>query len=107
MPPGLANLPPPTPPTFLPTIPSNDRYPSEDTDYEQNNIHRPINPLEPLPGLPPGLPIPNYGGGDDNKKLQVLALQGDSPTSIKMLFGLPPVLVGLRGSVDLRYTDTA
>lgn len=105
MPPGIPNV-PQTPPPFLPTIPTNDRYP-EDTDYEQNNIHRPMSPLDPIQGLPPGLPIPNYGGNDDNKKLQVLSLQTDSPTSIKMLFGLPPVLVGLRGSVDLRYTDTA
>ncbi|KAJ0173765.1 hypothetical protein K1T71_010914 [Dendrolimus kikuchii] len=95
----------PKQPPFLPTIPP-EMYPQEDIpDYDQNNIHRPINSLEPsLPGLPPGLTIPpNYG--DDNKKLSVLSLVADSPTSVKMLFGLPPVLVGLRGSVDLRYTD--
>ncbi|XP_052744098.1 putative epidermal cell surface receptor isoform X3 [Bicyclus anynana] len=107
--PGLPAKPPShgLPPPFLPTIPPEDRYPEEDIpDYTQNNIHRPVNPLVPsLPGLPPGIPIQGYG--DENKKLAVLSLQGDSPTSIKMLFGLPPVLVGLRGSVDLRYTDSA
>ncbi|KAM3962555.1 LOW QUALITY PROTEIN: stranded at second [Aphomia sociella] len=84
---------------FLPTVPPEIHFPQEDIpDYDQNNIHRP--PLE----IPTGLPIqPTYG--DDNKKLVVLSIQADSPTSVKMLFGLPPVLVGLRGSVDLRYTD--
>ncbi|CAH2264159.1 jg8112 [Pararge aegeria aegeria] len=109
IPPGFPAKPPShgQPPQFLPTVPPEDRYPQEDIpDYDQNNIHRPVNPLVPsLSGLPPGLPIPSYG--DENKKLAVLSLQGDSPTSIKMLFGLPPVLVGLRGSVDLRYTDSA
>ncbi|XP_034833884.1 putative epidermal cell surface receptor isoform X1 [Maniola hyperantus] len=109
IPPGFPAKPPlhGQPPPFLPTVPPDNRYPQEDIpDYEQNNIHRPVNPIEPaLSGLPPGLPIPSYG--DENKKLAVLSLQGDSPTSIKMLFGLPPVLVGLRGSVDLRYTDSA
>ncbi|XP_045452953.1 putative epidermal cell surface receptor [Melitaea cinxia] len=93
------------PPQFLPTVPPDNHYPQDD-DIEQNNIHRPDNPLEPpINGLPSGLPLPGYG--DVNKKLSVLSLQSDSPTSIKMLFGLPPVLVGLRGSVDLRYTDSA
>ncbi|XP_045502574.1 putative epidermal cell surface receptor [Colias croceus] len=106
LPPGFPGK---QPPGFLPTIPPDNRYPSEDNpleDYEQNNIRRPIdNPLEPaLAGLPPGLPLPSFG--EENKKLTVISLQSDSPTSIKMLFGLPPVLVGLRGSVDLRYTDT-
>lgn len=56
-------------------------------------------------GLPPGLTVPS-NFADENKKLTVISLESDSPTSIKMLFGLPGVLVGLRGSVDLRYTDT-
>lgn len=92
---------------FMPTIPPDIRYPQEDIpDYEQNNIHRPLNLDPTLPGLPPGLALPP-AYADDNKKLSVILLQADSPTSIKMIFGLPPVLVGLRGSVDLRYTDTA
>lgn len=63
--------------------------------------------MEPaLAGLPPGLTLPPPYG-DNNKKLNVISLQADSPTSVKMLFGLPSVLVGLRGSVDLRYTDKA
>nr|XP_026489639.1 putative epidermal cell surface receptor isoform X1 [Vanessa tameamea] len=107
VPPGFPTNPQQKPPQFLPTVPPADRYPHDDiVDDEQNIIHRPNNPLEPtLNGIPPGLPIPGFG--DDNKKLSVLSLQGDSATSIKMLFGLPPVLVGLRGSVDLRYTDSA
>ncbi|XP_041968891.1 putative epidermal cell surface receptor isoform X2 [Aricia agestis] len=91
---------------FLPTVPpDNNHYPQEEIpDYDQNNVHRPVHPLGPaLAGLPPGLHITS---GDDNKRLSVLSLQGDSPTSIKMLFGLPSVLVGLKGSIDLRYTDT-
>lgn len=93
----------PPQPSFLPTIPP-DMYPHEDIpDYDQNNIHRPLNP--PQSALPPGLPTPPPNYGEDNKKLTVISLQADSPTSVKMLFGLPPVLVGLRGSVDLRYTD--
>jgi hypothetical protein len=95
---------PQPPPGFLPTIAPEIHFPQEDiADYDQNNIHRPINNL---PGLPPGIHIPpNYG--ETNKKLTVISLQADSPTSVMMLFGLPPVLVGLRGSVDLRYTDKA
>ncbi|XP_026734717.1 putative epidermal cell surface receptor [Trichoplusia ni] len=93
--------------SFLPTIPPEIHFPHEDIpDYDQNNIHRP-GPGEPaLQGLPPGLNLPPPYG-DTNKKLTVISLQADSPTSVKMLFGLPPVLVGLRGSVDLRYTDKA
>ncbi|CAH2094377.1 unnamed protein product [Euphydryas editha] len=104
--PGFPAKTPQAPPQFLPTVPPDDHYPPDDVvDDEQNNIHHPNNPLEPpINGLPSGLPIPGYG--DVNKKLSVLSLQSDSPTSIKMLFGLPPVLVGLRGSVDLRYTDS-
>ncbi|CAK1552323.1 unnamed protein product [Leptosia nina] len=98
-PPGFPEGHRPLQPSFLPTI-----SPEDVPDKDQNNIHRP-NPLEPaLDGLPPGLHIPSYG--EENKKLTVISLQSDSPTSIKMLFGLPPILVGLRGSVDLRYTDT-
>ncbi|XP_063831692.1 putative epidermal cell surface receptor [Ostrinia nubilalis] len=94
----------PQQPSFLPTIPPDLHFPQEDIpDYDQNNIHRPVNSL---PGLPPGLHLPT-NHIDDNKKLSVISLQGDSPTSVMMLFGLPPVLVGLRGSVDLRYTDKA
>ncbi|XP_012545022.2 putative epidermal cell surface receptor [Bombyx mori] len=96
----------PQQPSFLPTIPPEIHFPQEDIpDYDQNNIHRPSNPLEPgIPGLPPGFSMPtNYG--EVNKKLSVISLQADSPNSVKMMFGLPPVLVGLRGSVDLRYTD--
>ncbi|XP_059058256.1 putative epidermal cell surface receptor [Achroia grisella] len=87
---------------FIPTVPPAIHFPQDEIpDYGQNNIHHPS-----LPGLPPGVPgQPPYG--DDNKKLVVLSMQADSPTSVKMLFGLPPVLVGLRGSVDLRYTDQA
>ncbi|XP_047033477.1 putative epidermal cell surface receptor isoform X1 [Helicoverpa zea] len=95
--------------SFLPTIPPDTHYPPDESipDYDQNNIHRPISPAEPaLHGLPPGLTLPP-GYGDLNKKLTVISMQADSPTSVKMLFGLPPVLVGLRGSVDLRYTDKA
>uniref|UniRef100_A0A2A4JUK9 Fibronectin type-III domain-containing protein n=1 Tax=Heliothis virescens TaxID=7102 RepID=A0A2A4JUK9_HELVI len=95
--------------SFLPTIPPEIHYPPDEgiPDYDQNNIHRPINAGEPaLHGLPPGLTLPP-GYGDMNKKLTVISLQADSPTSVKMLFGLPTVLVGLRGSVDLRYTDKA
>ncbi|XP_073950661.1 stranded at second transmembrane protein isoform X2 [Choristoneura fumiferana] len=97
----------PTHPLFLPTIPPEIHFPQDDeSDYEQNNIHRPMNPLVTgIPGLPPGLTVP-LNLGDENKKLTVITLESDSPTSIKMLFGLPAVLVGLRGSVDLRYTDT-
>ncbi|CAK1583427.1 unnamed protein product [Parnassius mnemosyne] len=92
---------------FLPTVIPDNRYPQEDIpDYDQNNIHRPLNLDPTFTGLPPGLPLPP-AYGDDNKKLKVILLQADSATSIKMIFGLPPVLVGLRGSVDLRYTDTA
>ncbi|XP_022116637.2 putative epidermal cell surface receptor isoform X2 [Pieris rapae] len=95
LPPGF-----PGSPAFLPTPPPDDIY-----SDNQNDIHRPSNPLDPpLAGLPPGLQIPSFG--EENRKLTVISLQSDSPTSIKMLFGLPPVLVGLRGSVDLRYTDT-
>lgn len=96
----------PQQPSFLPTIPPEIHFPQDDIpDYDQNNIHRPSNPLEPgIPGLPPGFSMPtNYG--EVNKKLSVISLQADSPNSVKMMFGLPPVLVGLRGSVDLRYTD--
>lgn len=96
-------------PSFLPTIPPEPHYPNED-DYDQNNIHHPAPPeqsgLPGLPGLPPGLQIPS-SFGDINKKLSVISIESDSATSIKMLLGLPPVLVGLRGSVDLRYTDKA
>ncbi|XP_047506274.1 putative epidermal cell surface receptor isoform X2 [Pieris napi] len=96
LPPGF----PGSHPAFLPTAPPDDIF-----SDNQNDIHRPSNPLEPsLAGLPPGLQIPSFG--EENRKLTVISLQSDSPTSIKMLFGLPPVLVGLRGSVDLRYTDT-
>ncbi|CAH0678678.1 unnamed protein product, partial [Chilo suppressalis] len=95
-------------PSFLPTIPPEIHFPQEDlSDYDQNNIHRPVNTL---PGLPPGLSPTGHGPstfGDNNKKLSVISLHSDSPTSVMMLFGLPPVLVGLRGSVDLRYTDKA
>ncbi|XP_045528071.1 putative epidermal cell surface receptor isoform X1 [Pieris brassicae] len=95
LPPGF-----PGSPAFLPTAPPDDIF-----SDNQNDIHRPSNPLgPPLAGLPPGLQIPSFG--EENRKLTVISLQSDSPTSIKMLFGLPPVLVGLRGSVDLRYTDT-
>ncbi|XP_049877919.1 putative epidermal cell surface receptor isoform X2 [Pectinophora gossypiella] len=96
------------PPAFLPTVPPEIHFPTDDLpDYDQNNLHRPVNSRDPtLTALPPGLTIPpNYG--EENKKLTVLSLQADSPTSVKLLFGLPPVLVGLRGSVDLRYTDKA
>lgn len=97
----------PQQPPFLPTIPPEIHYSQHDIpDYDQDNIQnsRPVNPLEP--GLPPGLVVPtNFG--DVNKKLTVISLETDSPNSVKMLFGLPPVLVGLRGSVDLRYTDEA
>ncbi|CAB3246236.1 unnamed protein product [Arctia plantaginis] len=98
----------PSHPPFLPTIGPEIHFPQEDIpDYDQNNIHRPANPIEPaLAGLPPGLTLPPPYG-DNNKKLSVISLQADSPTSVKMLFGLPSVLVGLRGSVDLRYTDKA
>ncbi|KAH9630788.1 hypothetical protein HF086_001016 [Spodoptera exigua] len=95
--------------SFLPTIPPEIHFPHDENipDYDQNNIHRPMGPGEPaLQGLPPGLTLPP-GYGDMNKKLTVISLQADSPTSVKMLFGLPAVLVGLRGSVDLRYTDKA
>ncbi|CAH0756156.1 unnamed protein product [Diatraea saccharalis] len=99
---------PPHMPSFLPTIPPEIHFPQEDlSDYDQNNIHRPVNTL---PGLPPGLSPGIHGPssfGDNNKKLSVISLQADSPTSVMMLFGLPPVLVGLRGRVDLRYTDKA
>ncbi|KAG6464357.1 hypothetical protein O3G_MSEX014459 [Manduca sexta] len=96
---------PPHPgPSFLPTVPPEKRYPQEGVaDYD--DIHRPVNSLEPnLPGLPPEFTVPPHFV-DDNKKLTVISIQADSPTSIKMLFGLPPLLVGLRGSIDLRYTD--
>lgn len=95
-------------PGFLPTLPPEIHFPNDDIpDYDQNNIHRPVNSLPSLPpGLPPGIHNPP-GFGDNNKKLSVISLQADSPTSVMMLFGLPPVLVGLRGSVDLRYTDKA
>lgn len=90
---------------FLPTVTPEIHFPQDDiADYDQNNIHRPVNAIPP--GLPPGVHIPN-NYGDANKKLTVISLQADSPTSVMMLFGLPPVLVGLRGSVDLRYTDKA
>ncbi|CAH2045785.1 unnamed protein product, partial [Iphiclides podalirius] len=103
-PPGFTQSPHSQEP-FMPTVPPDVRYPQED-DYEQNNIHRPLNLDPTLTGLPPGLALPP-AYADDNKKLSVILLQADSPTSVKMIFGLPPVLVGLRGSVDLRYTDTA
>ncbi|KAJ8713886.1 hypothetical protein PYW08_007506 [Mythimna loreyi] len=96
--------------SFLPTIPPEIHFPQDENipDYDQNNIHRPQHSPDPtaLAGLPPGLTLPP-GYGDMNKKLTVISLQADSPTSVKMLFGLPAVLVGLRGSVDLRYTDKA
>ncbi|KAJ8724065.1 hypothetical protein PYW07_008045 [Mythimna separata] len=96
--------------SFLPTIPPEIHFPQDENipDYDQNNIHRPQHSADPpaLAGLPPGLTLPP-GYGDMNKKLTVISLQADSPTSVKMLFGLPAVLVGLRGSVDLRYTDKA
>lgn len=95
-------------PPFLPTVSPNIHFPQEEIDdYDRNNIHHPANPIEPpLVGLPPGLTLPP-AFGDNNKKLSVISLQADSPTSVKMLFGLPTILVGLRGSVDLRYTDKA
>lgn len=93
-------------PPFLPTIRPDIHYPNEDIpDYDQNNLHRPA--LEAgIPGLPSGVQVP-ASFGDMNKKLTVISIDSDSPNSIKMLLGLPSVLVGLRGSVDLRYTDTA
>lgn len=95
----------PQSPPFLPTIPPEIHFPQDDiSDYDQNNIHRPVNTIPP--GFPTGLHFPT-SNGEDNKKLSVISLQADSPTSVMMLFGLPPVLVGLRGSVDLRYTDKA
>ncbi|XP_022817778.1 putative epidermal cell surface receptor isoform X1 [Spodoptera litura] len=107
--PGHTTTDGPSQQSFLPTIPPEIHFPHDENipDYDQNNIHRPVGPGEPaLQGLPPGLTLPP-GYGDMNKKLTVISLQADSPTSVKMLFGLPPVLVGLRGSVDLRYTDKA
>ncbi|CAG9565313.1 unnamed protein product [Danaus chrysippus] len=98
-----------SPTSFLPTIPPDNHYPQDDEipDYDQNNIHRPEYPIQfGSSGLPIGFPVPQ-GFDNENKKLSVLSIQSDSPTSIKMLFGLASVLVGLRGSVDLRYTDTA
>ncbi|XP_075983326.1 stranded at second transmembrane protein isoform X3 [Anticarsia gemmatalis] len=96
----------PSRPGFLPTIPPEIHFPQEDNDYDQG-IRRPSSPIDPaLAGLPPGLTLPPPYG-DTNKKLSVITLEADSPTSVKMLFGLPTVLVGLRGSVDLRYTDKA
>lgn len=96
--------------SFLPTIPPEIHFSHDENipDYDQNNIHRPPHNADPpaLAGLPPGMILPP-GYGDMNKKLTVISLQADSPTSVKMLFGLPAVLVGLRGSVDLRYTDKA
>ncbi|KAJ2953164.1 hypothetical protein O0L34_g737 [Tuta absoluta] len=94
---------------FLPTVPPiapphGIHFPNDDIpDYDQNNLHKPVrDPV--MSGLPPGFTFPpDYR--EENKKLTVLSLQADSPTSVKLLFGLPPVLVGLRGSVDLRYTD--
>lgn len=84
-------------------------YPHDDEDYDQNNVHKPImpHPIGNIPNIPglAGLPPVPPGYGEVNKKLTVISLQADSPSSVKMLFGLPPVLVGLRGSVDLRYTD--
>lgn len=97
-----------SPTSFLPTIPPDNQYPQDEIpDYDQNNIHRPDYPIQfGSSGLPIGFPVPQ-GFDNENKKLSVLSIQSDSPTSIKMLFGLASVLVGLRGSVDLRYTDTA
>ncbi|XP_063387665.1 putative epidermal cell surface receptor [Cydia fagiglandana] len=97
---------------FLPTVPPDSSIHFPDEDVGQNHIiqQRPVNPL--VNGLPPGL-IPSGIPGitvppnNENKKLTVINLVADSPTSVKMLFALPPVLVGLRGSVDLRYTDKA
>lgn len=87
------------PPSFLPTVPP-DMYPHE--DYNHNHIPLPVRPHEPL--LPPGLPfVPNYGQHDN--KFNVLSIQPESSTSVKMLFALPSYLVGLKGYVDLRYTD--
>lgn len=98
----------PQPPSFLPTVPPEFHYPEdENPNYDQNNIHHPVGPPENgLAGLPPGLQVPP-SFGDMNKKLTVISVESDSPTSVTMLLGLPSVLVGLRGSVDLRYTDTA
>ncbi|GBP13449.1 Putative epidermal cell surface receptor [Eumeta japonica] len=93
--PAIANLPIPG---FLPTIPPELPFPHEDHEYNRSVLRPPQGPV--IPTLRP-IPIP----GEENKKLTMISLQADSPTSVKMLFGLPPVLVGLRGSVDLRYTD--
>ncbi|KOB75087.1 putative epidermal cell surface receptor, partial [Operophtera brumata] len=90
----------PQPPSFLPTVPPEAAFPEEEIpSYDQNNIHRPINgPDSGIPGLPPGLHLPP-SFGDMNKKLSVISVESDSPTSITMLLGLPSVLVGLRGSI--------
>ncbi|XP_063539026.1 putative epidermal cell surface receptor [Cydia strobilella] len=97
---------------FLPTVPPDSSIHFPDEDDGQNHIiqQRPVNPL--VNGLPPGLLPSGIPGitvppNNENKKLTVINLVSDSPTSVKMLFALPPVLVGLRGSVDLRYTDKA
>lgn len=100
------DFPPKQQPSFLPTVPPELHFPEdENPSYDQNNIHRPIRPDE-IPELPPGLQVPP-SFGEMNKKLSVISVESDSPTSVTMLLGLPSVLVGLRGSVDLRYTDTA
>lgn len=93
----------PLPPGFLPTIPPNDDNPfvvNNDFDGMKNQLH----------GIPTDSPAEEPQHILDillkKKMLSVVTLESDSPTSVKMMFGLPQELVGMRGSVDLRYTDS-
>lgn len=69
-------------PPFLPTIPPEIHFPQDDeTDYEQNNIHRPMNPL--VTGIP-GNPFYSNAKVIVNKKLVVFVyryLPGTGNTS--------------------------
>lgn len=57
-------------------------------------------------GLPPVPPPPSSGAGAGEGALQVVALEASSPTSLRLVFSLPSVMVGLQGRVQLRYTDS-